>query len=61
MEIEDLALLSRDPDWTVRYEVAIRAEDDLLAQLAEDPDPEVSQIARDRLANQPERQASDER
>jgi hypothetical protein len=50
MEIDDLIMMSQDVDWTVRYEVALRANSALLEKLLNDSDEEVRDIAQQRLA-----------
>jgi hypothetical protein len=50
MEIDDLVMMSQDVDWTVRYEVALRANSALLEKLLNDSDEEVRDIAQQRLA-----------
>jgi hypothetical protein len=50
MDIDDLELMSRDDDWTVRYEVAMRANPELLEHLLLDSDDEVRAVAEQRSA-----------
>jgi len=46
--LADLEMISKDSDWTVRYEVALRAKPDLLRQMLDDAEEEVRLAARQR-------------
>jgi hypothetical protein len=45
MDIDDLELMKHDKDWTVRYEIALRAGPALLAELVNDTDEAVREVA----------------
>ena len=47
---EKLAVLTRDPDWCVRFVVASRIDPDALEPLTRDPVDEVRTIAQQRRA-----------
>ncbi|MGR9014101.1 MAG: 4Fe4S-binding leucine-rich repeat protein, partial [Gammaproteobacteria bacterium] len=46
IDADDLTLMVKDTDWTVRYEVALRAPPALLEKMLDDVDEEVRQTAR---------------
>lgn len=48
MDADDLEMMSKDCDWTVRYEVALRATPDLLQQMLDDVEEEVRLAAQQR-------------
>jgi hypothetical protein len=48
MDIDDLEIMKCDSDWTVRYEVALRAEPALLAEMLSDSDEELRGVVQQR-------------
>lgn len=48
IDVDELGLLADDADWTVRYEVALRALPDLLQQLQHDAEEDVRMVAQQR-------------
>ncbi|MCQ8183647.1 nickel-dependent hydrogenase large subunit, partial [Methylomonas sp. SURF-1] len=49
MPADDAALLLHDSDWVVRYTAALKADPAELAALADDPEPDVRELVRQRL------------
>jgi HEAT repeat protein len=45
----DAETMLNDPDWSVRYEAALRVEAPALRRLVDDEDPDIRDIARSRL------------
>jgi hypothetical protein len=48
MDVDGLELMKCDSDWTIRYEVALRAESCLLTEMLGDSDEAVREVARQR-------------
>jgi hypothetical protein len=48
MDVDDLELMKCGSDWTVRYEVALRAKPVLLAEMLSDSDEAVREVAQQR-------------